>query len=280
MIKVSVIHTGKVYVSPALPFKDKIKNPNPFQLSLLSLYGRKNRIWLPVSAYLIEHPKGLLLFDTGWSREVSPRGEYDRIAQVKHMGVGHFLINQAILPKGEALVEQLAEKNIFPSNIDCVILSHLHTDHASGLKQLIGAKKFLVSAPELDDTKKFPIRYVSSMWDGINFETFDFAETGAGPVGKSFDLFGDGTIELINIPGHTSGLAAMKISNGGKFVLLFSDGGYAEKSWCEEIPPGTALDENLALKSLQWISKVSKMSNCVESLANHDPNIIPHEIFI
>ena len=75
MIKIHVIHTGKVYVSPALP----------------------------VSAYLIEHPKGLLIFDTGWHREVSPNGEYDRLAQVKHMGVGHFLLNQAILPKGEAL---------------------------------------------------------------------------------------------------------------------------------------------------------------------------------
>ena len=95
------------------------------------------------------------------------------------------------------------------------------------------------------------------MWDGINFETFDFAETGAGPVGKSFDLFGDGTIELVNIPGHTSGLAAMKISNGNKFVLLFADGGYAEKSWCEEIPPGTALDENLALKSLQNLWRIT-----------------------
>ena len=120
MIKVSVIHTGKVYVSPALPFKDKIKNPNPLQLSLLSLYERRNRIWLPVSAY--------------------------------------------------------------------------------------------------------------------------------------FD--------------------------GEKFVLLFADGGYAEKSWREEIPPGTALDENLALKSLQWIAKVSKIPACIESLANHDPNITPHEIII
>lgn len=233
-----------------------------------------------MSAYLIEHPKGLLLFDTGWNREVSPNGEYDRIAQVKHMGVGHFLLNQAILPKGEALVEQLAEKNISPADIDCVIMSHLHSDHASGLRQLFGAKKFLVSKPELDDTKNFPIRYISSMWQGINFETFDFEDTGEGPVGKSFDLFGDGSIELVNIPGHTSGLVAMKISNGEKFVLLFADGGYAEKSWREEIPPGTALDEDLALKSLKWIAKVSKMSNCAESLANHDPNILPHEIII
>ncbi len=280
MIKIHVIHTGKVYVSPALPFKDAVKNPNPLQLTLLSLYGRRNRIWLPVSAYLIEHPKGLLLFDTGWHREVSPNGEYDRIAQVKHMGVGHFLLNQAILPKGEALVEQLAAKNIFPKDIDYVIMSHLHTDHASGLRQLIGAKKFLVSAPELDDTKKFPIRYAASMWDGINFETFNFAETGAGPVGRSFDFFGDGSIELINIPGHTSGLAAMKISSGGKFVLLFSDGGYAEKSWREEIPPGTALDETQALNSLRWIAKMSSAPECVESLANHDADVIPHEIII
>ena len=42
MIKIHVIHTGKVYVSPALPFKDSIKNPNPLQLTLLSLYGRRN----------------------------------------------------------------------------------------------------------------------------------------------------------------------------------------------------------------------------------------------
>ena len=178
------------------------------------------------------------------------------------------------------MLSNLQKKNISPKDIDCVIMSHLHTDHASGLKQLTGEKKFLVSAAELDDTKKFPIRYVSSMWQGINFETFDFEDTGEGPVGKSFDLFGDGTIKLINIPGHTSGLVAMKISDGEKFVLLFADGGYAEKLWREEIPSGTALDENLALKSLQWIAKVSKIPACIESLANHDPNITPHEIII
>ena len=80
MIKIHVFHTGKVYVSHALPFKDKTKNP-----------------------------------------------------------------------------------------IDCVIMSHLHSDHASALKRFSAAKKILVSAEELNDTKKFPIRYVSSMWDGINF---------------------------------------------------------------------------------------------------------------
>lgn len=277
-MRIRVLQTGKVYVSPALPFKDAAKNPNPLQLSLLSLYGRSNRIWLPVSAYLIEHGDYKILVDTGWHRDISPEGEYNRRAQVKHMGLGHFLLNQGILPKGESIVEQLAALNIAPEDLDFVIMTHLHTDHASGLKSVRGAKKILVSAAELDDTKKYPIRYVASMWHGVEFEPFDFNDTGVGSVGKSFDLLGDGSIELVNIPGHTSGLTAVKLNSGGKFVLLFSDGGYAKKSWQELIPPGTALNEELAFKSLQWIREMSLQENCVESLANHDPDVVPHEI--
>ena len=153
-MKIRVLQTGKVYVSHALPFKDSAKNPNPLQLSLLSLYGRRNRIWLPVSAYLIEHGDYKILVDTGWHRDISPDGEYNRRAQVKHMGLGHFLINQGLVPKGESLVEQLAALNIAPEALDFVIMTHLHTDHASGLKAVRGAKKILVSAAELADTKK------------------------------------------------------------------------------------------------------------------------------
>ena len=279
-MRIRVLQTGKVYVSHALPFKDSAKNPNPLQLSLLSLYGRRNRIWLPVSAYLIEHGDYKILVDTGWHRDISPDGEYNRRAQVKHMGLGHFLLNQGLVPKGESLVEQLAALNIAPEALDFVIMTHLHTDHASGLKFVRGAKKILVSAPELADTKKFSIRYVSSMWDGVELETFDFNDTGIGSVGKSLDLLGDGSIELVNIPGHTSGLTAVKLNGGGKFVLLFSDGGYAKKSWQDLIPPGTALDEELAFKSLLWIREMSLRENCVESLANHDPDVVPHEIIL
>ena len=59
------------------------------------------------------------------------------------------------------------------------------------------------------------------MWDGINFETFDFEDTGIGPVGKSLDFFNDGTFELINIPGHTSGLTAVKINVNENLYCCF-----------------------------------------------------------
>ena len=139
-MKIRVFQTGRVYVSHSLPFKDKLKNPNPLQLTLLSSYGRKNRIWSPVSAYLIEYGNYKILVDTGWHRDISPNGEYNRRAQIGHMGLGHFLLNQGILPRGKSIVEQLAEINIAPENLDFVIMTHLHTDHASGLKSVKNAK--------------------------------------------------------------------------------------------------------------------------------------------
>lgn len=276
-IKIHVLQTGTVCVDPALPFKSESKNPIAYTGICRN---PKNRLWLPVSAYLVEHPNGLILFDTGWHREISPNGEYNRRAQIKHMYFRHYLLNQGKLPKGEAIDEQLAKMNIKTSDLDYVIMSHLHTDHASGLKLVKDAKKILVSKPEMDDAIKYPIRYAKRMWDGIKFDTFEFKQTGVGPVGKSYDFFGDGTIELISIPGHTNGLTAMKINNNGKYVLLFADGGYAEKSWKKMIAPGTALDKESAMNSIAWIKEMSSKKECLESLANHDPDVIPHEIIL
>lgn len=86
-IKIHVLQTGTVCVDLALPFKSESKKTIAY-----TGIGRnqKNRLWLPVSAYLIEHPKGLILFDTGGHREVSPSGEYNRRVQIKHMCFRHY----------------------------------------------------------------------------------------------------------------------------------------------------------------------------------------------
>ena len=63
--------------------------------------------WLPVSAYLIEHPEGRILVDTGWHREMSPDGFYDRKAQIKSLGtIQLYMMNQGRIAKGEAIDEQ------------------------------------------------------------------------------------------------------------------------------------------------------------------------------
>lgn len=212
---------------------------------------------------------------------MSPEGVFDKKAQIRSLGsLMLYEVNQGRIGKGECIDEQLAAMGIKDSDIDAVLLTHLDCDHANGLKQVKGAKKFLVSADEVKFANKLTnkVRYYNGWWEGIELTEFEWNDT-QGPVGKSYDLLGDGSIELINIPGHADGLFAVKAANEeGKFVLLFSDGGYAGKSWKEMITSGIAADKTLQKQSLAWIRVQSLDENCVESLANHDPDILPHVI--
>ena len=249
-IKIHVFHTGEVCVAPDLPFGGDHSNA----IKASGIFGKKSdRIWLPVSAYLIEHPKGKFLVDTGWARDISPKGEFDKKAQIKSLGsLLLYEVNQGRIGLGKRIDEQLLEMGIRDTDID---------------DEVAFANKV---------TNK--VRYYKGWWDGIPLTKFEWNDT-QGPVGKSYDLLGDGSIELINIPGHADGLFAVKVKNeDGKFVLLFSDGGYARKSWEEMITSGIAADKQLQKQSLAWIREQSLDENCVESLANHDPDIAPHLI--
>ena len=240
-IKIHVFHTGKVCVSPYLPFGGE-------DCSLLKASGlfekKENRLWLPVSAYLIEHPKGRFLVDSGWSRAMSPKGEFDRKAQIKSLGSYLlYLVNQGILPMGEGVDEHLSRLGLTSSDLDAVLITHLDCDHANGLELVKDAKRFLVAADEVRFAKKHRARYYKGWWKDIPLTEFEWNDR-LGPVGKSYDLLGDGSVELVNIPGHSDGLFAVKIKNeAGKFVLLFSDGGDARKSWQEMILSGIAPTE-------------------------------------
>ena len=276
-MKVHVLHTGEVRVSPYLPFGGD--NCNLLKASGMTT-PKEDWIWLPVSVYLIEHPKGLILVDTGWHRDMSPEGVYDKAAQIKSLGSRVlYNVNQGQIPLGEAVDEQLATMGIKPADLDYVLLTHLDCDHANGLRAVKDAKHIIVAQEELDCARKNGfIRYKKKWWEGVDLQTIEWNGT-EGPVQKSFDLFGDSSIKMINIPGHCDGLCAVKITReDGRYVLLFSDGGYATKSWKEMITSGVSLDKEMQRKSLQWIREQSMDANCIESLATHDTDIKPHVI--
>ena len=277
-IKIHVFHTGEVCVAPDLPFGGDRSNA----LKASGIFGDKSeRMWLPVSAYLIEHPKGLFLVDTGWARAMSPEGVFDEKAQIRSLGSKLlYEVNQGRIPLGECIDEQLEASGFAVPDIDAVLLTHLDCDHANGLSQVRGAKKFIVARDEVAFAGKLTnkVRYNKAWWEGVPLTQIDW--TGElGPFKKSYDLLGDGSIQLVNIPGHADGLFAVKVvAPDGRFALLFSDGGYARKSWEEMITSGIAADKDAQKKSLAWIREQSLDPLCVESLANHDPDIEPHVI--
>ena len=268
-IRIHILHCGSVQVDESLPFRDN-QSRNPLAFTGI-MRSEKHQVILPVSAYLIEHPKGLVLIDTGWDIKM-------RTEQKKQLGLMHYKFNKARLPEGQAIHEQLAALGISPSDLDFVILSHLHTDHVSGLTLVRDAKKILTSEEELAGANSDQLRYVHHMWKDVNLQTFNYSSSAYGPQKRSFDLFGDDSILLVHAPGHSLGLSVTLIQNKGKFVLLAADCGYGRKSWEQMILPGLIVDRKKLLQALQWEHDTARLPNCVEALANHDTDIEPHII--
>lgn len=103
---------------------------------------------------------------------------------------------------------------IKPSDIDAVLLTHLDCDHANGIAQVKDAKRFVVAADEVRFAGKITnrMRYNKGWWSMVELDEFEWNDT-QGPFHKSYDLLGDGSIQLINIPGHADGLLAVKVVN-------------------------------------------------------------------
>lgn len=143
---------------------------------------KKDRLWLPVSAYLIEHPRGKILVDCGWHRNISPNGEFDKKAQIKSLGSRLlYVVNQGKIEKGAAIDEQLLKIGIKTSELDFVLLTHLDCDHVNGLELVKDAKHILVANDEIICSKKKSpvnrIRYQSKWWKNCQLKGFDWNDT-------------------------------------------------------------------------------------------------------
>ena len=76
-MKLHILRCGSMRVSPAVPFGGGISLQNSAR-ELLS--PDRKRVELPVFCFLLEHPRGPILVDAGWCRELSPAGVYDPAA--------------------------------------------------------------------------------------------------------------------------------------------------------------------------------------------------------
>ncbi len=160
-----------------------------------------------------------------------------------------------------------------------MVMSHLHSDHASGLPLVKDAKHIIVSKEELEVANKDKIHYLQHMWQGVPIKQFEFDTTGVGPYGKSMDLFVDGSLQFIYTPGHSSGLTSTIITGSdGKELFLATDTAYSNEGVKKMTTPGIAWNREMAYETIGWVNYHSQEPQVIATLTNHDQDI-PEETF-
>ena len=270
-IKIHILHCGTVSVSPSVPEGG---------LSLGGALGgvfcpESRRVTLPVSCYLIEHPAGRVLVDTGISRDISPDGVFDRKAANRILPTYLTGFFRPSVEKGCTAVEKLEGVGIAPEDLDIVLLTHLDPDHTAGLRSLRNAKRRLMPQEEFFWSCRtvFRVRQPWNLWVDEDTEYFWFKGTGIGPNWWSYDLFGDGSVTLVSLPGHTFGHIGVKIENNGKSLILCSDACFNGRNLSTMTVPGFGFSEKSMLRSLKWLRSEAEKPGCIGVIANHDPDV-------
>lgn len=167
---------------------------------------RNETFELPVSCILLRHAQGNVLFDTGCHPAIAENAEQRWGNLAKYM--------VPIMQPGDHVIGGLKAIGLDPDDIDVVVCSHLHTDHC-GCNEFFRKSTIVVHARELEVAKAADAvnsGYFPADWDHpIPMQVID----------KQTDLFGDGKITLVPLPGHTPGTmgALVQLDRSGQFLL-------------------------------------------------------------
>lgn len=279
MMKIHILHCGYIRIHEDLLYGGG-NMMTDFRKAVMA--PDRKRVTLPVFAYLIEHPAGLFLVDTGWSRDISPNGVYDPKAVRSVLPVHLAALYRPFVPVGMAVDEQLRSMGIDQEDIEAVLITHLDPDHVSGLRSVSRAKRMVIPEDEAywSVRTKYRMRQPEQLWDVEGVERVFFRGHLLGPMHKAIDVTGDGSIMLVNLPGHTDGLCGVVVRNDEKYVLLASDAAVSLRSWEQMEPPGFAADSALQYKTLSWITETASDPACITVLCSHDKEIKPDIVVV
>jgi len=172
-----------------------------------------DRVSVPIPFYVIEHPDGVALFDCGLPAAMCDRSEsYLKALQTQDLDVS--------LTPEETLTRHLERLDIDPGRVRYAVLSHLHFDHAGGLRELPNAT-VVVQRREWEAGFEPEL---SALY-GLRKRYFDLGHA-VELVDREHDLFGDGSVTCIPSFGHTPGHQSLRVRSGQGDHLLVGDACY------------------------------------------------------
>lgn len=184
---------------------------------------------LSVASYLIVHPRGVLLWDAG---AIADSERITREAGVEQRVV-RYDGNERFVTLAPPLEDQLAAAGYSPSDVTYLALSHYHWDHTANANMFAGA---LWLVPAIERERMF----AAEPPGGTRSATYSALEKSRTRIidEDPYDVFGDGTVLLIQTPGHTEGhmVLYVKLENTGGVVLSGDLYHYPEERSLNRLP--------------------------------------------
>jgi N-acyl homoserine lactone hydrolase len=195
---------------------------------------------LIVPCYLIRHPKGDLLWETGL-----PQTIYD---QPGHKAFGQFTVTNR-------LTDQLKELGLAPGDIRYMSVSHSHFDHI-GNGGLFAASTWIVDADER--AYAFRPQQRADKDEFPRYAALETAKTILIQGDAPYDVFGDGSAVIHQAPGHTPGhtVLLVKLKQAGP-VLLTGDMWHLAESRAARRVPRFNTDRARTLQSMDKVEKLA-----------------------
>lgn len=192
------------------------------------------------SCYLIRHNDKLMLWDTGLP---------EALLNAK-------FTKEAMSPRlNRTLKDQLQQINVKPDDIDMVGISHYHFDHVGQAAQFPKAKLLLGSA-DLAALKQIPLPFGA---DPAPLAPWIEGSSSVDPVSGDRDVFGDGSVTMINTPGHTAGSHSLlvRLPKSGAVLLSGDTIHFNEQVTNNNVPPFNT-DRAQSLASMDRLYGIAK----------------------
>ncbi|MGC8786368.1 MAG: N-acyl homoserine lactonase family protein [Anaerolineae bacterium] len=230
---------------------------------------------VPVLSFVIEHPKGFVVFDTGLNPAfaVHPR---------QYIG----WLGKPLLPfrssPGMNLSAQMMVRGLPPEKVSYVVLSHLHYDHTGDLHAFPQAR-LLVTRPEWLAAQSLFKRlrgYLDKEYRGLNFSLVDFPLYNSQTPNRALrgdyglDLLGNGSLILVPTFGHTQGHQSLLIFLPYGAVLLAGDAVYVHEGYAMPAAQPRAHLPESAWRTLVGLRALAKGDPSAIILPTHDDSAL------